>query len=221
METLEEQINQQLQLTDHGLEQVFADHAFQFDLRGGIIWSPAKSRVCLLTGDLLRGIYVGLREEAGPAWHAIFKNCGRIWGRRVALRLDKEVAHFIGRSVGQLPLQSYVKFITDYYRFHGWGLLELDLSRTLSQGLVEVQLGNSIFSTVVQDELTMADPMIAGMLGSMFSHLSGHDLDCVQTACVTRGADCSRFIITAAQRLQDVEALVQSGVAHQEIIEKL
>jgi uncharacterized protein len=206
-------INEELQL-----DRFFDETKMVYDLVGGVIWNPAKTRVIILSTDLLTGVYNALQEEAGIAWKLILKNCGTIWGERVAKRLDRECGVLLEGKLGDLPLGDYLRFMTNYFVFHGWGTLELDITHAQESGVVEATLKDSIWAGIVRDPESMADPMIAGILASMVSHLSGQKLDCVQTACVTKGAEASRFIITAEERLREAEARIAAGDSHETVL---
>ncbi len=199
------------------LSVFFDETQLAFDLREGILWNQAKTRVCLLSTDLILGVYKALVDEAGPAWSMILKNCGQVWGGRVVKRLDRECQLLLGQQLGEMPLKDFNHFLSQYFVFHGWGELSLDVAQATERGLVEATLRNSIFADVINDPDEMVDPMIAGMLASILSYLSGQTLDCVQTECKTRGAAHSRFIITAPSRLKNYEVMVKSNLSHDQI----
>lgn len=202
-----------------GFNHLFDDNAMHFDLRGGVIINPAKSRVCLLTTDLLTGVYRGLKEEAGGAWKSILKKCGELWGQRVAQRLNHECELIFQQSAADLPVAHYLAFITEYFTFHGWGRMTLDFGLAQTRGIVQATLEDSAFAAAIDDQEEMVDSMIAGMLGSMLSYLSQHDLDAVQTACSTKSAPHSRFILTSRARLEKAEQMVHLGHTHEELLQ--
>ena len=72
------------------LDRLLNDSQFEWDLRQGVIFNPAKTRLCLFSADLLSGVYKALLDEAGEAWSLIFKRCGQIWGGRLARRLYRQ-----------------------------------------------------------------------------------------------------------------------------------
>ncbi|MBL8149586.1 MAG: hypothetical protein JNN15_06625 [Blastocatellia bacterium] len=201
------------------LGNFFDETKLSYDLREGVVWNVSKTRICLLSTDLLLGVYKALVDEAGPAWKLILKNCGLIWGDRVAKRLDRECSLILGKKLGDLVLSHFLSFTTDYFLFHGWGRLNLDVSKAEQNGIVEASLENSVFASIIEDSEEMVDPMIAGILASILSYMSGQKLDCIQTACVTKGAPISRFIITGTDRLKDGEAKVKAGMTHEQLVE--
>lgn len=201
--------------------ELFRDSELNFDLREGVIWNPAKTRLCILSTDLLSGVYKGLVDEAGPGWHLIMNKCGRIWGARLAKRLDRECSLLLGKRIGDMELEQFLGFFKNYFVYHGWGALTLQVERSRETGFIEATLIDSIFTTIVDDTEQMADPMIAGILASFIGYLSGRELECVQTCCATKGSDISRFIIGTSERLKTAEALVKTGKKHNELIESL
>jgi len=204
-----------------GLERIFDEEVMTFDLRQGVIWNPAKTKIVILSTDLLQGVYSALVDEAGEAWALIFQNCGRIWGERMARRLDRETASVLGARMSDMPLKDFLGFISSYFVFHGWGQMQIEVERAPETGLVEAYLAHSIFAEIVRDDKMMADPMIAGILGSLVAHLSGREMMAVQTACMTKGAERSSFLIGVPERLKEAEDLVRAGKTHEELLNEL
>lgn len=199
-------------------DDIFKDSKLTFDLREGVIWNPAKTRVVILSTDLLKGIYNAVFYETGPGWKLIFKKCGAIWGRRLAKRLDQECTMLLGRRMGDMTLENFLRFMRDYFLFHGWGSLTISVEHARESGIVEAELMDSIFADIVDDRENMADSMICGLLSSLIGYLSGQELECVQTECITKGAVSSRFIITSPARLRYAEDEIRAGKKHAELV---
>ena len=209
----------------HGmeLEKLFSIDNILADLREGVVTNKAKGRVCLLSTDLLLGVYNAILEEAGPAWGLLMKTCGQVWGTRLAKKLVRESDIVLGKSYIELPLQEYLLFVSEYFCFHGWGVLDLDVSKTQSRGLVEASLSHSIFAEVIKEkeENEMVDHMIAGILASLLSFVAGQELDCVQTQCISQGHSQSRFIVSSIERVEKAVDLVEAGSTHQQVMDKI
>ncbi|HSI82939.1 MAG: hypothetical protein ACAI35_16850 [Candidatus Methylacidiphilales bacterium] len=205
----------------------FDETRLTFDLREGSIWNAQHTRICLAPADMLAGICRGIRARAGTGWRAVLKKCGQSWGRRVAERLDHECQDTLKKRVGELPLEMYLKYMSAYFSFSGWGTLEMDLALASRRGIVQARLRDSIFAAATTSsepeagEILMADPMIEGLLAAMLSYISGRELACVQTACAMRGAEQSLFLISAPARIAPLEARVRAGMSHEEIISLL
>ncbi len=208
-------------LKDIGLETFFDDSGLGYDLREGVLWNPAKTRLCMLSADFLDGVYKSLVDEAGPAWATIFKSCGRIWGEKVMKRLERECGVIGNVQIAEMPLTVFLGFFREYFVFHGWGLLDLDVTLARETGIVTATLEDSIFAEIIRDEEEFSDPMIAGILAGMLSSVSGHKLDCVQTACISRGEEASRFLITAEPRLKDIEDKIRAGMTHEQLLQSV
>jgi uncharacterized protein len=202
------------------LESLFDSNLLSYDPREGVLFNPAKTRLCLLSSDLLLGVYKAVLDEAGPAWRQIFKHCGKIWGQRLVRRLERECVLLAGVGLADLPLERFLSFVKGYFVFHGWGTLELDVTHSMESGVVEATLSNSIFCSIIDDPDGMVDPLIAGILCSMLGHLSQRELDCIQTAC-GRTDSHSRFVITAPERLEALEKATKTGSSHTAILESL
>ncbi len=199
------------------LDRLLDDDGFQFDLRQGVFYNPAGTRCCLLSTDLLRGVYLALVEEAGEAWTVILKNCGRIWGERLARRLDSELRSLFQTELGDLPVDRFTECMREYFAFHGWGELLIQTERTVERGYVEASLRDSIFLEVVDDSQAMVDWLMSGILASLFSYLSGQPLDALQTACPSQGAPVSLFLISAPERIEAALEKLGQGANHQEL----
>jgi hypothetical protein len=203
------------------LDAFFDETRLSYDFRAGMVWNPAKTRLCLLSTDFLDGVYRSLADEAGPAWAVIFKTCGVIWGGRVMRRLDRECQLLLNCSVKSLPLSLFLQFLRGYFTFHGWGALTLDVTRARETGVVAARLEDSPFAEVIRDPEEMADSMIAGILAGMLSDLSGQTLDCLQTECISKGAEASRFLITGAERTKGYAERIKAGMTHEAVMESI
>lgn len=134
-------------------------------------------------------------------------------------RLEREAQVVGNLQIRELPVSMFLRFFREYFIYHGWGLMTIDVSRARETGIVTAALEDSIFAEVIRDEEEFSDPMIAGILAGMLSYLSGHDLDCVQTACISRGAEASRFVVTGAARLRGISEKIKSGMTHEQVVE--
>lgn len=199
------------------LDRLLDDDGFQFDLRQGVFYNPAGTRCCLLSTDLLRGVYLALLEEAGEAWTVIFKNCGRIWGERLARRLDNEFRSLFQTELGDLPVDRFIECMREYFAFHGWGELIIKTEQTAERGYVEASFRDSIFLEVIEESEVMVDWLMSGILASLFSYLSGQSLDALQTACPSQGAATSLFLISAPERVEAALEKLGQGASHQEL----
>ncbi len=203
------------------LERFFSHDTNRYDLLAGTASNAAGSRVIYLSADVVHGIYQALLNETGAAWRLILKNCGIIWGRRVAQHLDREVGLMFNASPADLPVDQYLRLIEGYFSAHGWGLLKLDLSKAESHGMITASFENSLFAEVLDQETSRVDFLVAGILRSLFAHVSGQEVDCQEIASIRAGAPRGLFVITAASRLDALEDKIEKGTAPEEVLSAL
>ena len=139
----------------------------------------------------------------------------------MAANLDRELSLLFQTSAKDLPVAEYVRFLEAYFRFHGWGVMELDLTRAVSHGVVVGRLRNSIFESVLADVAGPVDYMIEGMLRAMFEHIAGAPLDCLQVASQKSGAPACEFVVTGATRIDEVRELVDGGAGPEAVYAQL
>jgi predicted hydrocarbon binding protein len=192
-----------------------------FDLEDGTAFNKGNTRIIYLPEDAICGIHASLKEETGPAWKIILKNCGSIWGKKVAANLARELKMLFSVSQGDITAKECLELLERYFSDHGWGKITFDVSRAFSNGFVHVKLENSIFVRVLKDEIDLVDPMIAGILGGLFSDLAGKELDAIEIACVSKGAPYCEFVISSAGRIVDLEPAVEEGHSSEELLELL
>lgn len=208
------------------LSQLDLDSFFEltdksFNLEAGTAFNKGNTRIIYLPEDAIAGIHASLKEEAGAAWKIILKNCGLIWGKKVALNLNRELKLIFSTTQSDIQAQECLRLLERYFSEHGWGLMTFDLSKAFTHGFIHAKLDNSIFVTVLKDENDFVDPMIAGVLASLFSDVSGKELDAIEIACAARGAHSCEFLISSVERIEELESAVEEGHASEELIEKL
>jgi uncharacterized protein len=191
---------------------------FEADVAFGTATDSAGRAAALWPVDLLQRLRETLEEEAGPAWRRVWKKCGRAWGRRVMEDLDRRCSQVMGCALDDLPLEKFLDFLTEQVTAQGWGRLEVDLSDGPEHGLIRALLINSVFSN--GQGSSSGDLLLAGMLASVLSRVSGEELDCIRTDA-PGGSPGSRFIITAAERLKGVEERIEAGENPDKVIESI
>ncbi|GAB6140073.1 hypothetical protein JCM14076_08020 [Methylosoma difficile] len=209
------------QLSAQLLEQIFSETEQKFDLAGGKVKSNTDVRVIYLSTDIIHAIYDVLKYEAGDAWPLILKNCGVIWGKRVCASLEEELQFKIGKPLGSLTVESYIGVLEAYFARHGWGKMRFYLDDAEQNGIIRARLRNSIFATTLRFVSKPVDYMIAGMLQSIFSAISGHELGCVQVSFEHTGADSSEFLISSKARIEQLSELKKHEMTPNDILERL
>jgi uncharacterized protein len=203
------------------LERFFGHEANRYDLLAGTAYNAAGSRVIYLSADIIKGIHQALLDETGPAWRLILKNCGILWGRRVAQHLERELGLMFNTTPSDLQVADYLRLVESYFSAHGWGVLKLDLSRAESHGVIVASLDESLFAEVLDTETARVDFLVAGILHSLFTHISGQELDCQEIASTRAGAPRGLFVITATKRLDALESRIEQGEPAEQLLAAL
>lgn len=203
------------------LERFFSPDSCQYDLLEGTITNIGGGRLIHLSADVVLGVHQALVDETGPAWRLILKNCGSIWGHRVAGNLDRDLKLVFQTTPGDLPMNDYVRLIEGYFRAHGWGRLTLGLDHADAHGVITARLDDSLFAEVLTEETGHVDHLVAGMLRGLFEHVSGRELDCLEIACARTGAEACEFVISGRARLSEYEDSVDSGEPAVKILAEL
>lgn len=190
------------------------------DVPKGVTRNRMGTRIVSLSEDFLRGLRRALGDECGPAADTVLKSCGRRLGGLVAKRVERELSEFYGQPLQEFSTALFLGCLTEMFSQHGWGRLDVDLSRA-EEGLLIADLNGAIMAGLVQQADVPVDALMAGLLGGFFAHLTGQDLDCVQTACQACGAATSRFVIGLRQRLANAETWVQDGKTHEDVVAAL
>lgn len=209
-------------LTPDAIERLFADSLYHFDLAEGTVAGIAE-RIIYLTEDLVNGIYQALTHEAGEAWGIILKSCGYLWGRRLALSLEKKARTMLHREMGQLAVDDYLALLEAYFAQHGWGKLTLHLEDAEQYGIVRARLQYSLFAASLRQNDKPVDFLIAGMLRALFERIGNCSLDCVQVTFEREAApdSASDFLISAPERIEAIAALVPEFLTVEDALSRL
>jgi uncharacterized protein len=193
------------------------------DVRRGVTRNRAGARLCCLTTDFLLGFRRAVQDETGPAADIVFKSCGHKWGLFMAKRFDEEMTNYYGKPLREFTLAKFQATLSDFFSHHGWGHVNIDLTRH-DQGLVLLTMDQPIFASIVKPGERPDQPvdsLMAGIFGGFFATIFEQDLDCVQTKCKARGEDQSLFVIGLATRLAGVAAWQEAGKNHEQILKEL
>jgi len=189
---------------------------FSLNVRSGIIRSPVGVRILGIPEELIAGLHIGLEEEAGAAAPTILYTCGKWWGRQFARRHAIEIRQFYQLDAGELPLHFWQQVIRRVWALNGWGKLNFSW-KLRSEGFVEVDIDNAMYSDVVGNLGRTTDHVVAGVLASVVGELAGRELECVEVACRSKGdVNCS-FLVGLKPRIDVVSAWVRQGRPHSEI----
>ncbi|MDX2176009.1 MAG: hypothetical protein SF028_06015 [Candidatus Sumerlaeia bacterium] len=196
----------------------FETDYFIHDLRRGTVHNRSKTKLCFMPSEFLLALKQVLEEETGDAWREIMLQSGRIWGKRVAKRFHKEMSDFYGRPLHELPTREFMNLLEAFFRYHGWGLLTIDLQHA-EHGYIVAKLENSAFVEITGPSRQPVDMIVAGLLGQFIAHVSERpDVECVETACSATGAPHCMFLVGIAARLQTARNIIAEGGTHEDVL---
>ena len=190
------------------------------DFESGLIENRLGKRLLALPNTLLKGIYSALVSEVGPAAGMVLYNCGSNWGKNFYRRFSEEISNYYQKPVSDMEMIQLVQCLKQCWKAHGWGTLELNCDY-YQQGFLIVEIQHSAFASVAQSSERPSCFLEAGLLSAFFSQLSGTNLDCVQTACESLGANSNLFVLGLAQRLKPAETMIEEGESHSAILQRL
>jgi predicted hydrocarbon binding protein len=194
---------------------------FIHDLAHGKLANRSGTKMCYLPSEMLLALQQVLAEETGPEWRAILLRVGRLWGRRVARRFQRELTDYYARPLHEMPMAELKTILEGYFRYHGWGRLTLDFSIG-EQGFILATLDQSAFVEIVGQSEFPIDSIVSGLLAEFFCQLSDRtDLQCIETECSAMGHLHCRFIIGTESRLAPVIRYVEEGEPHLQIVNRL
>lgn len=191
------------------------------DMRTGVIRNRFGTKSILLSGFLLKGIYIGLKNECGPAWKLVLRSCGEIWGEKFSDRFLREIGEFYGQNLNEMSMGRFKACVEEYFATAGWGKVTVDFS-IIHKGLIQIEVENPILGEVFEDVGEKCDVLFEGVFKKLFSKISGKQLDCYETQGIAEGAPTSVFLIGAADRFEQVaEWIEDKKLSHGAIIERL
>jgi predicted hydrocarbon binding protein len=190
---------------------------FSLNVRSGVIRSPIGTRIVGIPEELVAGLHAGLEEETGSAASLVLYTCGKWWGRQFAKRHSLEVRHFYDVDAAALPLHFYSQILRRVWAMNGWGVLDLSYDYR-DRGFITVGVQNAMYSDVVGNIGRTSDYIIAGVLSAITTELAGRDLECVETACKSKGDPKCEFVVGIKARVDVIAAWVKQGRARGEIL---
>lgn len=198
------------------------DTYFDLDVRAGVMRNRSGAKCIAFSGYVLRGLYVGLKNETGPAWRLVLRRCGELWGARFAKRFLDEVAGFYNQGLDDMTMARFNALLEEYFSVHGWGRVEFDYSH-IARGVVVAQVRNPIMAGVLGETGERTEVLLEGVLKSLFSAATGQDLDCLETQSAGMGAGSSLLVIAPSERMAPIAELLEStpNATHAQVLAKL
>jgi hypothetical protein len=186
----------------------------------GLLENRRGDRLLAIPEPLLQAIYTGLEKETGQASRLVLYNCGRWWGKNFYARFCEELADYYQQPLANLAMAEFSQALQQCWKTHGWGQIKLDMTYR-DQGFLGVDIWHSPFTKAAPASQTPSGDLERGILEIFFSQLTGRELCCAQTSCLSKGDDCNRFVLGLEKRLQRLSSLVASGQPHSSIMQTL
>lgn len=190
------------------------------DLELGLLENRRGDRLLALPETLIQSIYSGLDKETGQASRLVLFNCGKWWGKNFYTRFREELTDYYGQSLAEMTMAEFLQCLQQCWITHGWGKIELDY-QFQAQGFLVIKAWNSPFAKHAPPANRPVCHFEAGILSIFFSQLTGRELDCVQTACESLGADANRFVVGLQKRLEAIAPMVEQQADHGTIMSSL
>ncbi len=196
------------------------DEYFSLNVRSGVIRNVSGTRVLTIPEEFIAGLHAGLADETGGAAPIVLYECGKWWGKQFAKRHASEMRQLYASEAGELPYHFFEQVLRRVWALHGWGVVDVSFDLR-DRGFVVVNVQNAFYSDIVGNIGRTSDHLIAGLLASILSDISGRDLSCVEIACRSKGdAKCS-FLVGVEARTSSVAAWVSQGRSRSDILAEL
>ena len=178
------------------------DRYLTADPAAGLLRDPAATPIVVLPRELLDSLNEVLATACGPKADRVLAATGRNWGHAFAERFRRELSHYYAAPLEEWPFARLETCIASALDRLGWGRPELDTAR-FDQG---------VFTVTVRVSFAK-EALMAGVLGGIFSALTGQDLDAVPTGQANGAAT---FVIALRERIARV-----SATGHQAVVTEL
>jgi len=190
------------------------------DLESGLLENRHGDRLIALPSTLIAALYEGLAKETGQASRLVLFNCGKWWGKNFYTRFSEEVTDYYSTPLAVMDMNIFLNCLKQCWTTHGWGKFEFDPTYQ-AQGFLLVKTRQSPYSKRLPNMSRPSCYLEAGILTSFFSQLTGKNLLAVQTSCESMGADSNCFILGIGDRLAIVNTLIEEGLDHEAIMQRL
>ncbi len=155
---------------------------------------------------------------APGTWQLFCAEWGVQFGRRLAIDLEGTAISNGGLSLGELPMSEVARLVSRRLADQGMGQTTFDFA-ALREGVLVVEVARSMLAEAAprarrsaEDPLSdLACPLVAGTLGALVSHVAGRRLSAREVVCASSGEPLCRFVVTANERRDAVEAALLSG----------
>ena len=199
-------------LTQQSVMALFGALETSYDIYGGVVRIEDRERQVFITTETIYGLYKSLLDEAADAWKIVLKTCGYMWGKRLIQRLDKNLDAQQEHGLAVLEVESFIDLIQNYFAYHGWGRLTINLDHAESAGIIVLDLRDSIVTQALPDTAGPVDFLISGMLRAIFEFIARRELDCIQITCNRKKTTSQcEFLVSAPQRIATLGSVAGEG----------
>lgn len=188
------------------------------DLELGLLENRRGDRLIAIPDTLISALHEGIDKEIGQAGRLVLFNCGKWWGKNFYTRFSEEITEYYDVPLADMDMTTFLECLQECWVTHGWGRFEFD-STYRDRGFLILKTFNSPYKMSNKSRPTCH--LEAGIFTSFFSRLTGRELFTVQISCESMGADCNRFVLGLTERLAVADALIEEGLDHEAIMERL
>ena len=188
----------------------------------GTLSTDKSQRVVLLPEELIQGLHRSIEYETGHAWPIVAHTCGRKWGERLLKYWRLEWGHYYGLKIEEVQFPYFKVWLEEAFRFYGWGELSFDFELE-DEGILQMELKDSVLARLLKGEIDSEHvcEIFAGLMGKVFSALTGEELQAIEVACEAGGHESCRFAIAREEYIEAGRQERLDGGSAEAIIEAI
>lgn len=193
----------------------------KWDLRAGVVQTRNGARVANVTEDFILGMTAGLDQEVGDAAAVIMYKCGFQWGLEDIKNFSANMTKEFGRDIMGMNIQFVMEEWWWPLQTMGWGSWEIDFSSKRDQGLIMVNLYDSVVAKSLGEVGKPVCYLYAGLFAGVLTQMARRSLSGIEIQCYAMGANYCRFLIGAEKRINAVEFWLEEGATASDVLAKL
>ena len=194
---------------------------YSFNRRAGTIQTHNAQRVAKVSEDFIIGLQTGLEEQVGDAAPVILYKCGYEWGLADVKNFEATMYKEYGRDVQEMNVAFMMEEWWWPLQAMGWGSWEIDLVSKRDQGLILINLYDSVVAKTLGEVGKPVCFIYAGMFAGALTALSRKALAGIEIQCYAVGASYCRFIVGSEKRLNPVEFWLEEGASASDVLGRL
>lgn len=192
----------------------------KLDIGRGVLTRPATgARLLAIDETWLSGFVRAIQYETGDAASLVVRKTGRIFGGRLAQKLEAETASITHQALRSRPMVEFDFLIRDLFRGSGLGEPRLDWSYGKS-GFIPVMLSHSPMGAA-RLEGSGTDPLVEGLIEGFIQNFASAPLEVVQTQAGPEASEDLSFIAAYESLLPRIKQAKLDGRTHSEIVQSL